>query len=463
MIGESSYFMQDITEYAGVAIKSIAFITLWQYLVSRNNEKKHTKKVHTKILYILVFVVEGVLAHIKMPLFPIWIVVFFVVLFVYCRVNETVSLPEATFLLFLYANIRYISYFFVSSLMDLISNEAMKGVEQAVDIETFVTERVNFMCLMNLALYTIVMVVFVGTVVMLIRMPIRIKWHECGYLSVLNVAGIILTIIMISIEVIKTDDGTFVMSQEKPELLWIMPLIALLMYLGELSAVYYWQKYVAYRHKSEIYYAESLEKETIKRRLAEVESYYEEIRKARHEMANHLTNIHGLVQSGKTVELSKYIFELDSQISPTIMKYVTGNAVTDVVINDQYKKAEEKGIQLNIMFAFDDNWGIPAIDISVVLSNLLNNAIKAADETEGDERYVELKTLDKDNVILIRCMNGYRCGGEGKKGNENSIWHGIGLKNVADIAKRFDGTVNIKQDENVFSISVLMKKKPSVT
>lgn len=59
---------------------------------------------------------------------------------------------------------------------------------------------------------------------------------------------------------------------------------------------------------------------------------------------------------------------------------------------------------------------------------------------------------------MIQCENGY--GMEIREDKHyDEKWHGIGLKNVEEIADRFDGVVNIKKDEKIYSITVMLKKK----
>ncbi len=79
----------------------------------------------------------------------------------------------------------------------------------------------------------------------------------------------------------------------------------------------------------------------MKQRLEEAENFYGSIRRVRHEMKNHMTNIKGLVASEKYDEVENYIEKLDETIQTMDYKFNTGNAVTDVIINDKYQKAEK--------------------------------------------------------------------------------------------------------------------------
>ena len=90
-----------------------------------------------------------------------------------------------------------------------------------------------------------------------------------------------------------------------------------------------------------------------------------------------MTNIKGLAEQGNIEALGQYIIEIDKTIKSVELKYHTGNPVTDVVLNDRARKAEDKGIVCSFAFSFDEGWGIPVYDLSIILCNILDNAIKA--------------------------------------------------------------------------------------
>ena len=86
----------------------------------------------------------------------------------------------------------------------------------------------------------------------------------------------------------------------------------------------------------------------MKQRLEEAENFYGSIRRVRHEMKNHMTNIKGLVASEKYDEVESYIEKLDETIQTMDYKFNTGNAVTDVIINeDVYKRQLINSLKTN--------------------------------------------------------------------------------------------------------------------
>jgi hypothetical protein len=87
-------------------------------------------------------------------------------------------------------------------------------------------------------------------------------------------------------------------------------------------------------------------------RIGEVEQFYDGIRRMKHEMKNHLTNIKGLAGSGSYEEMEQYIARMDESMDAFEMSVRTGNAVTDVIVNDKQKAAERMGIRFRSDFVY---------------------------------------------------------------------------------------------------------------
>lgn len=83
-----------------------------------------------------------------------------------------------------------------------------------------------------------------------------------------------------------------------------------------------------------------------------------------------MTNIKGLVASEKYDEVENYIEKLDETIQTMDYKFNTGNAVTDVIINNKYQKAENAGISFQVKFNLGETDTISAFDIGIILNNL---------------------------------------------------------------------------------------------
>ena len=205
----------------------------------------------------------------------------------------------------------------------------------------------------------------------------------------------------------------------------------------------------------------------MKKRLEEAENFYGNIRKVRHEMKNHMANIKGLAGAGEYGEIGDYIRRMDETMQELEYKYVTGNAVTDVIINDKCRRAEKAGIRFDADFRYGGE--IPVFDMGIILNNLLDNAIEACEKLETGKGFVRLSLKRKKQFLILYVENSFDGAVPISKGSplppttKQSILpgiiteHGIGLENVRDIAERYFGGVNIKVKGDVFHVTVMLQ------
>ena len=231
-----------------------------------------------------------------------------------------------------------------------------------------------------------------------------------------------------------------------------------------------YQKYRELQREKENYFVEQQQIKAMKLRLEEAENFYGSIRKVRHEMKNHMTNIKGLAARDQYEEIDRYIEKLDATIEELDYKYATGNAVTDVLINDKYKKAIREEILFDVKFDYRDSDTISVFDMGMILNNLLDNAIEACRKIEKEKRYIRLSLKRKDNFLLITVENSFDGilqqaeDGLPRTMKETELpeilmEHGVGLRNVRELAERYFGAVNIEAKGNRFKVTVMLQKQ----
>ena len=207
----------------------------------------------------------------------------------------------------------------------------------------------------------------------------------------------------------------------------------------------------------------------MRKRLEEAENFYGSIRKVRHEMKNHMANIKGLAGAGEYGEIEDYVRRMDETMQELEYKYVTGNAVTDVIINDKYRRAEKAGIRFDSDFQYGGE--IPVFDLGIILNNLLDNALEACEKLEPGKGFIRLTMKRKKQFVLLDVENSFdgavpvQAGGRfipptTKQSTLPGIIteHGIGLENVRDVAERYLGGVNIKVKGDVFHVTVMLQQ-----
>ena len=138
----------------------------------------------------------------------------------------------------------------------------------------------------------------------------------------------------------------------------------------------------------------------------------------------------------------------------------TENIDIDSILNFKIQAAEQQNIKINLDLSIPEKMDIPSFDLTIILGNLLDNAIEAVAELEKERQIKTTINYDKGRLI-IQVENLYQ-GERAKIGNrylttnKEPSQHGLGLENVKSVLQKYDGTMEITQQKEVFSVSLLL-------
>lgn len=192
-----------------------------------------------------------------------------------------------------------------------------------------------------------------------------------------------------------------------------------------------------------------------------IETLYSDIRGIRHDINDHIMVLGNLLEKGNTDEAVTYLSEWQNGFPIPEINAKTGNPVTDIVISEKRREAEEAGIEFVQNFHYPTSGKVESIDIGVILNNALSNAIRAA--SESDNPMIEVKAWKNNNAYLIQVKNSF----SGKLLLDSQIGlpetskydkesHGYGLMNIKRITEKYYGTIQLEQEENMVIFTALM-------
>lgn len=316
----------------------------------------------------------------------------------------------------------------------------------------------------------IVMIFFLRKKMAKCRFELSAK--EFCHLAVIPVVGILFTVVISRTFVSVQGNEVFQLFKQYSVFLGIIPLLAVLFYAGSLLTFMSYKEMVMLQEEKKKHFVEEQQIHAMQERIHEVEQFYAGIRQIKHEMSNHLTNIKGLAESGRYEDMEQYIAKMDAGLSAFELTVETGNAVTDVIVNDKKKAADKLGVKFQPEFNYPLSEKYNAYDVGIILNNLLTNALEACEKMEGKERYIILSGRQKRKFFLIEVKNSFE--GEiefdantdfplSTKQNDTSkkinSLHGIGLSNVKKEVEKYMGDMKIKVKQNEFSVTVLLQER----
>ena len=202
--------------------------------------------------------------------------------------------------------------------------------------------------------------------------------------------------------------------------------------------------------------------EELKKHVSDAERFHADIRGLRHDMNNHIQILTGLLGQKEYDDAADYLSQWSGQFQTVTLGVSTGNPVTDMILSEKQKEAEGAGITLASDFHYPEHGGASAVDISIILSNALSNAIRAARSSEG-LRSVRVSSWMNRNTFFIETENNYS--GKMSFDNETGLavsdqksetGHGYGLRNIRRVAEKYNGTMELIQDGDTVILTVML-------
>ena len=187
---------------------------------------------------------------------------------------------------------------------------------------------------------------------------------------------------------------------------------------------------------------------------------YEELRKFRHDVKNHMLALNSMCTSEDNSQIKKYLSQLTNEVSSKKPVEYTGNRELDAVIAPFVLEAESKNIKVQFKGRVSDNVAIDMFDMCTIISNLLNNAIEACEKIQEDKRIIEFEIAGYNSQIFISVRNSYDMESiinQKQKfitTKEDKLNHGIGLENVRRTVKKYDGDMRISQENERFIVTI---------
>lgn len=188
------------------------------------------------------------------------------------------------------------------------------------------------------------------------------------------------------------------------------------------------------------------------------------IKGQRHDMNNHLNTIYGLMETENFNEAKIYISNLNQGISFINEIIETNNPTISSLLSIKNSKAIKKKIKFKLEINIPRNINIKDVDLSIVLNNLIDNALEACETVDEDKRLIDFKMNVKDSYLIIMIKNSKdenvavntESIFDGYTTKENRSNHGLGLKNVKLIVDKYDGLINIKDEGDIFVVNVAL-------
>ena len=141
----------------------------------------------------------------------------------------------------------------------------------------------------------------------------------------------------------------------------------------------------------------------------------------------------------------------------TVLK--TGNVMVDAILNSKLTLIREKGIHVDATAVVPEDIAIAGPDLSVLIGNLLDNAMEACMNIPPEERFIRIYMDILKKQLYLSVTNSMS--GMAKRSGERFISakegnHGFGLLRIDSIIAKYGGYVNRQTESGVFATEVML-------
>lgn len=174
-------------------------------------------------------------------------------------------------------------------------------------------------------------------------------------------------------------------------------------------------------------------------------------------------NIKELSKEADAKEIPEYIDSIYNGYNIKELKQYSKNKLVNVIVSRYANLCHKANIDFLVDIRNVDFHFITDSDLTALLDNLLENAYEAA--KSSTEKQIDLHIdYRNENFLLIDLHNTFDrqpklIGKELVTTKQGSGVHGIGLKSISRIVKRYSGNMNYKYDKDhkVFHTSIMLK------
>lgn len=133
----------------------------------------------------------------------------------------------------------------------------------------------------------------------------------------------------------------------------------------------------------------------------------EEARQARHDMRHHYNHLSIMAEHGDLDKIREYLSAASERI-PNLDTHLCENYAADSVIWYYYTLARRDKIPFQAKADIPASISIDELDLGLILSNLLENALEASQRTDPSRRNIKLEAyMPSPRLLLIQVENSY--------------------------------------------------------
>ncbi|MCL2773416.1 MAG: GHKL domain-containing protein [Oscillospiraceae bacterium] len=201
-----------------------------------------------------------------------------------------------------------------------------------------------------------------------------------------------------------------------------------------------------------------------------IQIMYNKIRTLKHDMKypiediyTELNNIKPIADedSKKHIEsINSYLQDINGELNKISTNINTGNMALDNIISYKTTIAKEREIEIVSKVTYKIV-GISDVDLSILIGNLLDNAMEACEKLKNTEKKINLKIFKDNHRLKISVENPVEESVLNKNPDlistkKEKEYHGIGIKSIKTIVEKYHGLIKYTEEDNSIFAEIML-------
>ena len=176
----------------------------------------------------------------------------------------------------------------------------------------------------------------------------------------------------------------------------------------------------------------------------------------RHDLRHHLNVIDGFLEAGKTDQALSYIRSARSDIAAMAITRYCEHETVNLICSSFAEKARQQNIAFRMEAQLPETLPISDTELCALLSNGLENALKAAGALPEGDRWVRCRLGNRREKLLMEIRNPY----VGTVAIEDGIptsgeaGHGFGCRSICAIVRQHGGLYTFQPENGIFTLQI---------
>lgn len=162
-------------------------------------------------------------------------------------------------------------------------------------------------------------------------------------------------------------------------------------------------------------------------------------------------------------EYDKYLDEMEESVLIYNAIVKTGNEVFDTILTEKSLYCKDRGIQVSCVADGSQMDFINTVDLYAILGNAMDNAIEAVEKfQEIEKRQIDVMIYRQQNFLVMNIINPVAEKIEFDEEDlpvttkEDKKYHGFGMRSMRHIVRKYDGHMNVTEEDGCFSLKMLI-------